>query len=198
MERVELILYATPTGQLADQCAHFFRQAHDLGPTEAQTYPPHCSLTGFFRRHRHDIDGATAELVAVLAGHGIGPDGRVEADEVVIDGLLAHGSWVGLGLRSGRLERIAADFATAHRHDPTTGDDPIRLKSWLHLSLAYGEVLAGGPPSPPPVEPAAFIGPYRQLATTVIDPTLRTDWEVALWQRHPGGRWERLSPSRRA
>ncbi len=198
MERAELILYATPTGRFADQCAHFFRQAHDLGPTEAQTYPPHCSLTGFFWRCPQDIDAATEQLVAVLAGHHIGPDGRVEADEVAIGDVLTQGDWVGVALQSGRLEHIAADFAAAHRHDPATGDDPIRLKSWLHLSLAYGEVLPAGPASPPAVEPLPSREPYLQLATTLINPTLRTGWEVALWQRHAHGAWQRLSPSRRA
>ena len=197
MERAELILYATPTGQLADQCARYFRDARRLGPTEAQTYPPHCSLTGFFRRRPGAIAAATAELVTTLAAHGIGAEGRVEADEVHLDGVLTRGDWVGIGLRSARLERITADFAAVHRHDPAAGDDPIRLKSWLHLSLAYGEVLPAGPPPPTAGEPLPSVEPYRRLAATLIDPTLRTDWEVSLWQRHADGRWQRLCPEGR-
>jgi alpha-D-ribose 1-methylphosphonate 5-triphosphate diphosphatase len=55
--RRELILYATPTRPLADQCNTFFEAAADLGPTSAQLYPPHCTLTGFFRR-THALRGS--------------------------------------------------------------------------------------------------------------------------------------------
>ena len=48
----ELILYATPTGPLADACAAYFGAVE---PTTAQTYPPHVTLTGFF--HRRDAAG---------------------------------------------------------------------------------------------------------------------------------------------
>ena len=48
MSRRELILYATPTGPLADACDRFFAAVESIGPTVAQTYPPHCTLTGFF------------------------------------------------------------------------------------------------------------------------------------------------------
>ncbi|MDG2026150.1 MAG: hypothetical protein P8J50_03515 [Acidimicrobiales bacterium] len=50
MSRAELILYATPTGPLAEELDRLFAQFAERAPTTAQTYPPHCTLTGFFQR----------------------------------------------------------------------------------------------------------------------------------------------------
>ncbi len=50
MPRAQLILYAIPTGLLAEQCDRLFRMVRAIAPTTAQTYPPHCTLTGFFQR----------------------------------------------------------------------------------------------------------------------------------------------------
>ncbi len=179
MEPVELILYATPTGRLADQCSRYFGLAAGLGATTAQRYPPHCTLTGFFRRRKERIDAVGREVDAVLQRQGLGSDGRVEGCEVSLTGPRATADWVGLELRSQRLAAVAQAFAAHHQLDRAAAEDEIRVKSWLHLSLAYGGV--------------DDLAPYARLAEECIDGGGRADWEVALWLRSQGDQWRRLT-----
>lgn len=167
----ELILYATPSGPLADQCHRYFRAVEDCGSTTAQLYPPHCTLTGFFRRPAERRREIIAEVDTVLDEVGPVPVGEVEVSE-----LRTEDDWVGLVLRSPWLEATTAEFKARHRL--RDGDDPLRLKSWLHLSLAYG---------------ATNLAPHRRLANDMIDPAAEAVWSIALWQRHPGGAWSRLT-----
>jgi ubiquitin-associated SH3 domain-containing protein len=168
--RRELILYAVPTGPLAGAIDRYFAALRgDPAPTTAQTYPPHCTLTGFFRR---DDQGASNAIDRM--GRAIDQAGPVPDDAVDIVGLTADERWVGLELRSTWLADLAATAAARHQEGP--GDDPIRLKDWLHLSLAYG---------------LDDLTTHAALALDSIDPTLDAGWEVALWERHRDGAWTR-------
>lgn len=171
MTAAELILYATPTGELADACERFFAAASDIGPTTAQTYPPHCTLTGFFRRPQDRVEFAIAEIKTMLADWGAVPD-----DAVTITALTRSDEWIGFELRSPWLISLTAAVVGHHRMLP--GEDALRPKDWLHLSLAYGET-----PS---------LCPYGDLVDRMgLDHTLPGSWEVAVWQREPSGNWHR-------
>ena len=63
MTERELILYACPIGPLADDLDAYFSQVTArFGPTTAQTYPVHCTLTGFFRRRGERADEVLTHL----------------------------------------------------------------------------------------------------------------------------------------
>lgn len=171
MTRRELILYATPTGDLAAACARYFDAVVNIGATSAQHYPPHCTLSGFFRRQTPDAERAISEIGALLEHAGPVPDGAVEIVE-----LATRPSWIGLELRSSWLTDLTTDIATRVESPP--GTDPLRPKEWLHLSLAYG--IDG-------------LAAHAALATDLIDPTAAAGWEVALWERVHRDSWIRHS-----
>ena len=171
----ELILYATPTGPLAQAVAAYYEQVDaELGTTVAQTYPPHCTLTGFFRR---DDDGATAAIEQI--GGQVAEAGPVPSGAVEVVALTTSDRWVGLELRSPWLIEFTESVSARHRPGPD--DDALRLKDWLHLSLAYGD------PDGDPIDLSA----HARLATELVDPGAEVGWEVALWERHPDGSWTR-------
>jgi ubiquitin-associated SH3 domain-containing protein len=169
MTRRELILYATPTGDLADACQRYFAAAAAIGPTAAQDYPPHCTLTGFFHRATDRAEQVIQELGGVIDSAGAVPDAAVE-----VGGPATIDSWVGLVVRSPWLADLAARIVASHQLLP--GDDPLRPKDWLHLSLAYGE---------------RDITPYADLAHRLVDPSAPARWEIAVWERSAGQQWRR-------
>ena len=93
MTRAELILYATPVGPLADALDCVYAHLSTTSPTTAQDYPPHCTLTGFFRRHLDEIVRIVAELERTIADVGPQP-----SDAVSVIGLHRRADWVGLEL----------------------------------------------------------------------------------------------------
>lgn len=167
----ELILYATPTGPLARAVDRYETAVlAELTPTAAQTYPPHCTLTGFFHRDDAGTTAAIDEMGRAVEAAGPVPPGSVEVVDLVVTG-----HWVGLELRSPWLIELTAGIAARHRPGP--GDDTLRLKDWLHLSLAYGVV--------------EDLGPHAALARLHVDPADEVAWEVGLWERRPDGSWLR-------
>ena len=162
--RRQLILYATPAGPLADACERYYSAASAIGPTAAQTYPPHCTLTGFFHRSPHQADQVIAEMKALISDAGRVPDGAVGVEgPTVIEG------WVGLELASPWLADLTARIVACHRLRP--GDDALRPKNWLHLSLAYG------------IASPARVEPFAELAQELVTPAAPAVWEVAVWER---------------
>jgi ubiquitin-associated SH3 domain-containing protein len=167
-DRRELILYATPTGPLADAVDRYFEEvAATAGATTAQTYPPHCTLTGFFRRTSDRADEVIAETAEVIGSLGPVPAGAVD-----VVGLTTTDDWVGLELRSPWLIEATAAVVAAHTVLP--GDDALRPKDWLHLSLAYG---------------VDDLAPHAELARRRVDPTSDHRWSIGLWERRPDGSW---------
>jgi ubiquitin-associated SH3 domain-containing protein len=135
----------------------------------AQRYPPHCTLTGFFRRHPDRVDEVAAEVARVVDLRG-----PVPPDAVTVTGLTTGEEWVGLELSSPWLQALTADFERHHQLMP--GDDPLRPKDWLHLSLAYG---------------CDDLDPHCRLAEKLFATIPPGGWEVALWQRRIDGSWRR-------
>ena len=173
MTRAELILYATPTGALGAALDRTFERIAERGPTTAQAYPPHCTLTGFFHRDHGEIPRITAEVDEAVAEIGPSPEGAVD-----VVALHRRADWIGLELASDWLHAVTAAFVAGHR--VAAGDDALRPKVWLHLSIGYGvdDLTAA------------------DTALRELDPTALARWEVALWQRHPDGRWSRPTRGR--
>ena len=165
----DLILYATPLGELAEQCDHYFERATARGGTSAQTYPPHCTLTGFFRRTAARADEVAAWTQTFL------DERRGAWSDLQVVRLRSQHDWIGLELSSPQLEQLASDYGELQQVGP--GEDAIRPKSWLHLSLAYG---------------LADLRPYERLCD-LVDPTAPASWELALWERTAAGDWSRLT-----
>ncbi len=164
--RRELILYATPTGELAAQIKEFeSRITAELGATTAQAYPPHVTLTGFFSRTNARADEVISDARWVIAS--LGNEAR---DDTSVVGLSVSSTWVGLNIVSLGFERLAG--AIAARDRVAFGDDAIRLKNQLHLSLAYGEL-----------GPGQALAPYADRARDLIDHRALVKWDLAIWER---------------
>ncbi len=180
--RRELILYAVPTGAFAAACDDYFARAGLLGSTEAQRYPPHCTLTGFFRRTDRRSDEVIAEVRCRLDGFGPVPNGAV-----AVRGPAVRYGWFGFELDSPWLISATAAVVDADRLGPD--DDAMRRKTWLHLSLAYG---------------VDGLESYRALADECFGSALAArggasdadviagaGWRVGLWERTADGSWIR-------
>ena len=173
MHRCELIIYATPTGELAELCNRYFERAAVIGATTAQDYPPHCTLTGFFRWH------ATRRVEVVdIVNRAISASGHPPQDSVNVVRLGDHDGWVGLELDSTWLRDWTASLA--EQLQPGPDEDALRLKEWLHLSLAYG---------------VEDLDAYREAAAELIDTSTEGGWELGLWERRDSD-WRRLSSPR--
>ncbi len=77
------------------------------------------------------------------------------------------------------LSSVAANFADRHHLD--CGDDAVRFKDGLHLSLAYGEFAA-----------AMIVAELADLARSTTSTDAEVHWNVGLWERQ-GSMWTRHS-----
>lgn len=169
MTTAELILYATPAGPLADELAGVYELISRTQPTTAQDYPPHCTLTGFFHRDADDIARIVTEIRDTLAAADPRP-----SDAVAVAALHQRSDWVGLEINSPWLAGVTEQFV--RRHTLNDGDDPLRPKDWLHVSIGYG----------------SGHGPHTIAATREFDHTLSATWDVGLWRRFADGSFSRL------
>jgi hypothetical protein len=168
----ELIVYACPLGPLAEQLAAYFAAAQRAcGPNTAHQYMPHCTLTGFF----HDTVASAAfyaqQLDIAIANYL--PD-RPTPPIRIID-LLLTPDFHGLQLESLWIRQVVAEFASRAAVSATRSDT-LRLKDWLHLSLAYG------------FEPAHH-EQLAALARQYVDITASVHWELRLYERHTDSSW---------
>ncbi len=164
----ELIVYACPIGPLADQLQHYYARAQrEFGLNAAHRYPAHITLTGFF----HDVPASIPSYLSWLT------DSLKQAEypaQIVITELMCEPHFHGLLIDSPWLRRLAAHFA-ALAQSPTRVD-AVRLKDWLHLSLAY-EFL-----------PKQHAG-LTTLAQTCVDLHAYVDWDVRFYERMSGDAW---------
>lgn len=164
----ELILYACPTGELAAQIEDYLAQSrHRCGPNAAHAYMPHCTLTGFFQVESQAIP-SYVEALELSTEKTLAE--RSEA-EIAIQALQFHPHWHGLELASDWLRQLTANFAQQAPLIPT-----LRLKDWLHLSLAYDF----DPDQAPELE---------RLAQLSIDLNSPITWELRLYQRNANNTW---------
>jgi ubiquitin-associated SH3 domain-containing protein len=166
-----LIVYACPLGELARQIDRYYAISRAIcGPNAAHDYMPHCTLTGFF----HD-DAAAIERYAAALGAALG---RARASQpaapLEVVSLELGAEFHGLLLRGEWLKQMIADFADSV--DSSTRRDDLRLKGWLHLSLAYGF---------PPEQGEALAG----LAREFVNVTAPVRWELRLYERNADWSW---------
>lgn len=167
----DLIVYATPTGPLAEAVERYLKDSERLcGTNEAHRYPPHITLTGFFHDVPRSIPGYERALDRAVRAASPPP-----TPVLYVAGLHTRGDWHGLEIRSPWLQSVAAGFAANAAASSPTRADTIRLKDWLHLSLAY----EFGPAHEPALASAALAS---------VDPRALAGWRVGLWQRD-GDRW---------
>ena len=161
----QFIVYACPIGALAEQIDRFFEKSLVLcGANAAHRYMPHCTLTGFF----HDIESSVPRYVEALDNALAYAQANYPEQPIQIKTLSFRDDWHGLELEADWLKALVADFA---RHaDSPTRPDPLRLKSWLHLSLAYE------------FEPSQTVQ-LTHLAQTHIDIAADVGWELRYYQR---------------
>src|SRR5262245_25650325 len=167
----EYIVYACPRGELADQLARYFAASQELvGPNAAHEYMPHCTLTGFF----HDDPAAVEIYCTALEAALYRARPQQPQAALTILGMELNEQFHGLLLDSPWLKTLIADFARS-AHSPTLRD-ALRLKDWLHLSLAYTFL-------PEQHEPLA------KLARELVDLRAPAAWELSFYERGAEGMW---------
>jgi hypothetical protein len=171
LELREYIVYACPLGPLAAQIdAYFAASRAACGPNTAHRYMPHCTLTGFF----HDQAGSVPHYVAMLDAARRHARPAQPEPVFVITELLLRPDFHGLLLEGPWVEALIADWA-ARVHSPTR-HDALRLKSDLHVSLAYGFA---------PDQHATL----ARLARKQIDIAAPVGWQLRFYERHTDNRW---------
>lgn len=161
----KLIVYACPVGPLAQQIETYLASSQaTYGVNAAHAYMPHCTLTGFFEDERNAIPDYVELLGSVLEEYG----DRIPTPSIKIKRLTFNPRWHGLELEADWLKQLIANFAE-RSHSPTRNES-LRLKDWLHLSLAYefeNDHAAG----------------LEQLAKEIVDISSAVAWEVRFYER---------------
>lgn len=164
------IVYACPTGELAEQLDRYFQQSLAVcGANAAHHYMPHCTLTGFFQDEETAIPLYMQALDRALSQAQPCP-----TPVITIQQLTFHPDWHGLELQSDWLKTMIATFATLAASP--TRRNALRLKDWLHLSLAYE------------FQPEQSES-LRRLAQEHINVQVSVQWELRFYQRHADRRW---------
>lgn len=168
----ELIVYACPLGELADQLDAFFaRSQTECGPNKAHDYMPHITLTGFF----HDVEATAPAYTSALYSALSQARFTQPAQPIAIKQMALHEGFYFLDIDAPWVQLLVADFARHTRSASRT--DALRLKDGLHLSLAYdfapeqGERLA-------------------TLAREMVDPAAQARWELRFYERREFNQWE--------
>jgi len=167
----QLIIYACPVGELATQLDGYFAASlNACGRNAAHSYMPHCSLTGFFRDQPSAV-GVYVEAIAqsLAAQLAVAPHPLI-----TISSITFRPEWHGLELQSDWLHQLMSQIT--QRASSPTRPEPLRLKSWLHLSLAYQFLPEHGQT-------------LMQLAQVQINLAAAVDWELRLYQRHLDHAW---------
>jgi len=166
--RRELIVYACPTGDLAHQLACYFERTRSAyGPNAAHRYPAHITLTGFFHDDVRSIPAYTGWLQAALRR-------AARPGQIQIEGMMLELNFHGLLIQSPWLKQMMADFASAAHS--LTRSDALRLKDWLHLSLAYD------------FPPQRHL-PLKALARETLDLQAAVGWEMRFYERFGKDEW---------
>lgn len=191
----QLILYACPVGPLAQQIDAYLDKSKRLcGANAAHAYMPHCTLTGFFVDSgcaEWAVSDAELEKASQTIAYYIDALEKVLTDykqslknnlapaepapKIQIEQLMFRPDWHGLPLRADWLKPLVAAFAD--RANSPTLQAPLRLKDWLHVSLAYDFQ-----PEHAPV--------LKQLADELIDISAEVAWELRFYQRSHNNTWK--------
>ncbi|MEO1376377.1 MAG: hypothetical protein AAFW70_19145, partial [Cyanobacteria bacterium J06635_10] len=167
----KFIVYACPVGELATQLELYFQTSEvECGKNTAHKYMPHCTLTGFFE------DELTAIPIYIEALDDALKNSLSKYSKPLINilSMTFKSEWHGLELHSPTLKRIIADFAKTVNSPTRHGE--LRLKDWLHLSLAY-EFRAKQKDS------------LKIIAEKIINTQASVQWELRFYQLHSDWTW---------
>ena len=168
---VTLIFYACPTGPLAAQIEAYLNLSAEICDRNAAVaYMPHCTLMGFFQDELTQIPSYLETIEQTLFSYR----SRGFDLAIAIEQLSFRANWHGLELQADWLKQFAADFA--NKAVSPTRAEPLRLKDWLHLSLAYD------------FEPEC--APRLIEAARVIDISAPVAWELRFYQRDLDNCWQ--------
>ena len=166
----ELIVYACPTGPLAEQLAAYFeRSLRDVGPNAAHGYMPHVTLTGFF----HDDAASVPTYIDALSA-ALAETPPPTAGALRVAGMQLMADFHYLKIDSPWLIAVTKRFA--QRAVSPTRRDALRLKDWLHLSLAYQF-------------PDSQHEALATLARQRVDPLAWAGWALRFYER-AGAQWQ--------
>lgn len=170
------IVYACPTGPLAEQIEAYYAESRDhYGPNKAHDYPPHVTLTGFFQ---DSPDALPGYLAALADAHENALATRPEM-AIHVSELRAGATFCGLIIVSPWLEALTADFAAraasarleGHLRIKGIQHDPKGMP--LHLSLAYGFQAGDGPG-------------LGQMAQARVSPSASVAWILRFYELRDG------------
>ena len=169
----ELIVYACPTGELAAQLRNYFDTTRAaVGANTAHRYMSHISLTGFFHDQQSAFAGyATALQNSLQTVMAWGADG----DRTIhIAGMRFQDAFHYLQIDSPWLTQLSVEFARTA--ESATRIDAVRVKDFLHLSLAYGFELQHGMR-------------LAQFARELVNYRSQVGWQLHFYERHAGDLW---------
>ena len=160
----QFIVYACPTSELNTQLQTYLQLSKEqCGANNAHNYMPHCTLTGFFSDELSSADYYIKALDEAYRGD--------RALEIKIKQLVFNPEWHGLELQAEEIKDLIKDFVRLET-SPTRQEN-IRVKDWLHLSLAYG--FESGDRAK-----------LEKLAWETIDLAADVAWELRFYQRIAG------------
>ena len=170
----QFIIYACPVGELNTQLENYFARSRELyGANAAHKYLPHCTLTGFFC----DRQSSIPKYINALEKVYLEAKENNSALSPEINQLTFNDNWHGIELQSDRLKQLIVDFTD--KEASSTRQEAIRLKDWLHLSLAYDF-------------PAERGVKLKDLALREIDLNAAIKWQLRFYQKNPDWTWQCL------
>lgn len=169
----EFIVYACPVGELNQQLENYFQKSLNLcGENKAHKYMPHCTLTGFFT---NDISSINYYIEALDKAYLVAKD-NLDLN-IVIKQLTFNDNWHGLELKAEGLKQLIVNFNQIEKS--TIRTKKLRLKDYLHLSLAYDF-------NPEDRDK------LQSLATETIDLQADVNWELRFYQKNLDWTWKCL------
>ena len=170
----QLIVYACPVGKLNSQLEDYFSKSLRLyGANKAHKYMAHCTLTGFFS---DDLSSIPIYIQALDTAYTEAKNNNLSLD-IKIKQLTFSDNWHGLELQADGLKKLIANFASIE--NSATRQEKLRLKDWLHLSLAYD------------FNPQ-YQKKLKQLAMKIINIKADVHWELRFYQKNQDWTWNTL------
>lgn len=170
----QFIIYACPVGELNDQLEVYFSKSLQLcGENTAHKYMPHCTLTGFFSDSYNSIP---VYLEALDRAYKNAKHNNLSLG-IEIKQLTFSKNWHGLELKADGLKQLIVNFSQIESSPTRTKG--IRLKDWLHLSLAYDFDCQDR-------------DKLKSLAEELIDLNSMVNWELRFYQKNPDWIWKCL------
>ena len=170
----QYIVYACPVGELNHQIKKYLIKSRELyGDNSAHKYMPHCTLTGFFKA---DINVIPIYIKALEQAYIEAKKERFPLAPSIKQ-LKLNQNWHGLELESEHLQKLISSFASCQEFQAYP--EKLRLKTWLHLSLAYDFAP----------ENAVQL---TQLAIKTIDLKAEANWQLCFYQKDSDWSWKCL------